>query len=58
MLLNDFGSRAKECLLFAERAHSNHDRDLFYAMARAWCGVREPSWIRLRPRQMQRMQEL
>lgn len=43
MLLNDFGNRARECLVFARHAHSSHDRELFIAMARAWCGVGKES---------------
>ena len=39
MLIQDFGARARECIAMAEQAKSEHDRDLFIAMARAWCGV-------------------
>ena len=39
MLIQDFGERAVECVKLAERAHSEHDRELFIEMARAWCGL-------------------
>jgi hypothetical protein len=39
MLLQEFSERAAECIRFAERANSDHDRDLFIELARAWCGV-------------------
>ena len=39
MLLQEFGERAAECIRMAERAKSDHDRDLFIELARAWCGV-------------------
>jgi hypothetical protein len=41
MLIQDFGARAQECIAIAERAKSEHDRELFMAMARAWCGLGE-----------------
>jgi len=41
MLIQDFGARAQEYVALAERARSEHDRQLFVAMARAWCGVSE-----------------
>jgi hypothetical protein len=39
MLIKDFGARAQECIAWAKRAKSEHDRQLFVTMARAWCGV-------------------
>jgi hypothetical protein len=39
MLIQDFSERAAECIRFAERAKSDHDRRLFVEMARAWCGL-------------------
>jgi hypothetical protein len=39
MLLQEFSERAAECIRLAERARSEHDRDLFIELARAWCGV-------------------
>ena len=36
MLIQDFGERAAECVRLAERAHSEHDLELFIEMARAW----------------------
>jgi hypothetical protein len=39
MLLQQFSERAVECIRFAERAKSDHDRDFFTELARAWCGV-------------------
>jgi hypothetical protein len=39
MLLQEFSERAAECNRLAERARSEHDRDLFIELARAWCGV-------------------
>ena len=39
MLLQEFSERAAECIRLAERARSQHDRDLFIELARAWCGV-------------------
>jgi hypothetical protein len=39
MLVQNFSERAAECILLAERARSEHDRDLFIELARAWCGV-------------------
>jgi hypothetical protein len=41
MLLQEFSERAAECIRVAERAKSEHDRDLFIELARAWCGVKE-----------------
>jgi hypothetical protein len=41
MLIQDFSERAAECLRSARRASSEHDRELFMEMARAWCGVIE-----------------
>jgi hypothetical protein len=41
MLIHDFSERAAECVKLAERARSRHDRELFIAMARAWCGINE-----------------
>jgi hypothetical protein len=39
MMLQEFSARAAECIRMAERARSDHDRDLFIELARAWCGV-------------------
>jgi hypothetical protein len=39
MLLREFSERAAECIQLAERAKSDHDRDLFIELARVWCGV-------------------
>jgi len=39
MLFHDFSDRAEECIRFAQRAKSTHDRDLFMAIARAWYGL-------------------
>jgi len=39
MLIHDFSERAAEYVKLAERARSEHDRELFIAMARAWCGI-------------------
>jgi hypothetical protein len=41
MLIQDFSERAAECVKLAERARSERDRELFIAMARAWCGINE-----------------
>jgi hypothetical protein len=41
MLLQEFSERAAECIQLAQRARSEHDRDLFIELARAWCGVTE-----------------
>jgi hypothetical protein len=41
MLIQEFGERAAECVKLAERARSEHDRELFMEMARAWCGLYE-----------------
>ncbi|HWF96067.1 MAG TPA: hypothetical protein VG291_14005 [Xanthobacteraceae bacterium] len=41
MFLQEFSERAAECIRVAERAKSEHDRDLFIELARAWCGVNE-----------------
>jgi hypothetical protein len=41
MLLREFSERAAECIRMAEQARSDHDRDLFIELARAWCGVTE-----------------
>jgi hypothetical protein len=41
MLVQNFSSRAEECLKLAERAHTPHDRELFLEMARAWYGLSE-----------------
>jgi len=41
MFIQDFGDRAAECVKLAERARSEHDRELFTEMARAWCGLYE-----------------
>jgi hypothetical protein len=41
VLIQDFSERAAECVRLAERARSEHDRELFIAMARAWCGINE-----------------
>jgi hypothetical protein len=35
MLLQEFSERAAECIRLAERARSEHDRDLFVELARA-----------------------
>jgi len=43
MLLHDFHDRAEEYLRLAERATSEHDRELFIELARAWYGAIEPS---------------
>jgi hypothetical protein len=39
MLIRDFVARAQQCIAWAKRAKSEHDRQLFVAMACAWCGV-------------------
>jgi hypothetical protein len=39
MLLQEFSERAAEYIRLAEQARSEHDRDLFIELARAWCGV-------------------
>lgn len=41
MLVQSFSRRAAEYIKLAQRARNEHDRDLFIAMARAWCGVKE-----------------
>lgn len=41
MVIQDFSERAAECVKLAERARSEHDRELFTEMARAWCGLYE-----------------
>jgi hypothetical protein len=41
MLLQKFSERAAECISLAQRATSEHDRDFFIELARAWCGVTE-----------------
>jgi hypothetical protein len=41
MLLQEFSQRAAECIQLAQRARSDHDRELFVELARAWCGVTE-----------------
>ncbi len=41
MLIQSFSQRAAEYIKLAQRARKAHDRDLFIAMARAWCGVKE-----------------
>jgi hypothetical protein len=41
MLIHHFSERAAECVKLAERARCEHDRELFIAMARAWCGINE-----------------
>jgi hypothetical protein len=41
MLIQSFSQRAAEYIRLAQRARSDHDRDLCIAMARAWCGVKE-----------------
>jgi hypothetical protein len=38
-MLQEFSERAAECIRMAERAKSDHDRNLFIELARAWCGV-------------------
>jgi hypothetical protein len=50
MLLREFSERAAECIQLAERARSNHDRDFFIELARAWCGVTEEPPKEDRPR--------
>jgi hypothetical protein len=40
MLLHDFSSRAEECLEISKRADSQHDRELFLELARAWYGLK------------------
>ena len=47
MLIQDFGAGEQGCIAMAERAKSEHDRALFIAMARAWCGVSEEAAARL-----------
>jgi hypothetical protein len=49
MLLREFSERAAECIRMAEQARSEHDRDLFIELARAWCGVKEGAKNELRP---------
>ncbi len=49
MLLREFSERAAECIRMAERARSDHDRDLFIELARAWCGMNEATKTELRP---------
>jgi hypothetical protein len=39
--IRDFSDRATECVRSAERAKSEHDRELFLALARAWCGIKQ-----------------
>jgi hypothetical protein len=41
MLLEEFSERATECIQLAQRARSEHDRDFFIELGRAWCGVTE-----------------
>jgi hypothetical protein len=41
MLLHDFSDRAEECIRMAQRATSQHDRDFFIEMARAWYAITE-----------------
>ncbi len=41
MLIQDFSERAAEYLRLAQQARSEHDRELFIELARAWCGVTE-----------------
>jgi hypothetical protein len=41
MLIQEFSERAAECITYAQRAKSDHDRQFFIEMARAWCGVTE-----------------
>jgi hypothetical protein len=41
MLLHDFSDRAEEYVRLAQRAKSQHDKDFFTAMARAWYGIRD-----------------
>ena len=50
MLLREFSERAAECIQLAERARSDHDRDLFIELARAWCGVTEAEIPKDEPR--------
>ncbi|HEY4403511.1 MAG TPA: hypothetical protein VGN55_02565 [Xanthobacteraceae bacterium] len=50
MLLREFSERAAECIQLAERARSEHDRDFFIELARAWCGVTEEPPKEDRPR--------
>ena len=56
MLLREFSERAAECIRLAERARSDHDRDLLIELARAWCGVTEEPpkpaghWREIQPR--------
>jgi hypothetical protein len=51
MLLQEFSERAAECIRMAERAKSEHDRDLFIELARAWCGLTENTLnSRIQPR--------
>jgi hypothetical protein len=39
MLLEYFSDRAKECIRFAQKATSAHDRELFLALSRAFYGI-------------------
>jgi hypothetical protein len=39
MLIQEFSERAAECFKYAQQAKSDHDRQFFIEMARAWCGV-------------------
>jgi hypothetical protein len=50
VLLPEFSERAAECIQLAEQARSDHDRDLFIELARAWCGGTEPPKDEPRPR--------
>ena len=38
-MVENFHHRAEECVRLAERATSNHDKDLFMELARAWYGL-------------------
>jgi hypothetical protein len=40
-MMNEFFQRAAECLRIARRTHSEHDKELFEAMARAFTGEDE-----------------
>jgi hypothetical protein len=51
MLLQEFSERAAECIRMAARATSDHDRDIFIELARAWCGLtKEAPGTDTRPR--------
>ena len=39
MLLDYFSDRAQECVRLAKKTTSDHDRDLFLTLARAFYGI-------------------